>query len=102
MSHYYCSEHGDDPDASCVTCDAAREWIDKDERIAELEAELTLRLQLLGEQQTARVKAEAQLAELREALRNILKVADHPPQDIAIGELARAALLEVRDDDDRT
>ena len=36
MSHYYCSEHGDDPDASCVACDAARDWIDKDERISEL------------------------------------------------------------------
>ena len=36
MSHYYCSEHGDDPDASCVACDAARDWIDKDELIAEL------------------------------------------------------------------
>ena len=39
-------------------------------------------------------KLEAELAELRECIRNILKVADHPPQDIAIGELARAALQE--------
>ena len=37
--------------------------------------------------------------ELREALRNILKIADHPPQDIAIGELARAALLQEQSDE---
>ena len=40
MSHYYCSEHGDDPDSRFITCDAALEWKQKDATIATMQARI--------------------------------------------------------------
>lgn len=40
MSHYYCSEHGDEPDSRCVICDVALEWQQKDATISSLQARI--------------------------------------------------------------
>ena len=40
MSNYYCSEHTDNADSQCITCEAAREWIEKDNTIATQQAHI--------------------------------------------------------------
>ena len=40
MSHYYCSEHTDNADSRCITCEAAREWVEKDSTISTLQARI--------------------------------------------------------------
>lgn len=36
----YCSEHTDNADSRCITCEAAREWIEKDATISSLQARI--------------------------------------------------------------
>jgi hypothetical protein len=40
MGHYYCNEHGDTPDDSCVACEFSVDWNTMQARIEALEAAL--------------------------------------------------------------
>ena len=78
MSHYYCSEHTDNADSRCITCEAAREWVEKDSTISTLQArinaltaEVEEQARLLGTSGSREAELLARIEALREANRQL-------------------------------